>query len=358
MSGKEWQAPRGNPLNAPGDRLGISFGSDGPSIGPIALLQKVDGVFAIRPVDELQYVLGLAFDTGVDIARYVPALEGVARALNASDGAQALLRVQLMGLPVLPDEEAFQRAIEAEDIWKASPDDPMHPGYPKGAPDGRGGQFRPKAALAGEEAEKLVEKRLQRLVMRRALRTGLRRIVTVRAAARLGGEALSNLVPGVDVVGDALLAEQTAEMLAEGAEIRQEADAALEFVKKGPWDLKKLRVSEKAESFDTFGQFKKRSDSEYSDLEKRFGGAKPGYEYHHLAEQGANGRALSAKELNSTENIVQIPKLIHEEINSELATVRNYNGIRQSLRSSLNGKSFAEHQHEGIELMRRMGIIK
>lgn len=29
-------------------------------------------------------------------------------------------------------------------LGKASPDDPKHPGYPAGAPDGKGGQFMPK----------------------------------------------------------------------------------------------------------------------------------------------------------------------------------------------------------------------
>ena len=34
----------------------------------------------------------------------------------------------------------------AAPVEKASPDDPKHPGWPKGDPDGRGGQFRPKTA--------------------------------------------------------------------------------------------------------------------------------------------------------------------------------------------------------------------
>lgn len=359
MNEKRWEAARGEPLNAPGDRLGVTFGPEGPSMGPIALLQKVDGVLTVRPIDELEYVLGLAFDKAIDFSRYLPALTGVARALNAGDKGQAMLRVQLMGLPVLPDEDALRRAVEAEDIWKANPDDPKHPGYPKGAPDGRGGQFRPKGVVVGEEAaERAVEKRLERLIARRAFRAGLRRIVTARAALRFVGEAASNLVPVADVAGDVMMAEQAGEVMAESLEIGEEADAALEFAKKGPWDLEDLYASKEPESFNSFDEFKKMSDIDYDDLEKRFGKAKPGYEYHHIVEQGANGRTFSPRELNSTGNIVEIPKMFHEIVTSESASVGDYNGIRQTLRSSLNGKSFAEQQRAGIELMRRIGFIR
>jgi hypothetical protein len=129
-------------------------------------------------------------------------------------------------------------------------------------------------------------------------------------------------------------------------------------VKKGPWDLEDLYASKKPESFDSFDEFKKISDVGYDDLEKVFGKAKPGYEYHHIVEQGANGRTFSTRELNSTTNIVEIPKTVHQILTSESASTAEYDGVRQTLRSSLNGKSFAEQQREGIELMRRVGIIK
>ncbi len=58
-------------------------------------------------MDELEYVLGLAFDQSVGAVRYLPALEGIARALNAGDHAQAMLRTQLLNLPRLPEEEAY-----------------------------------------------------------------------------------------------------------------------------------------------------------------------------------------------------------------------------------------------------------
>lgn len=67
MSDEQWRALRGHPLNAPGDMLGVSFAAGGPAIGPVPLLRLTDGVFSVRPNEELTYVLGLAFDEGGSI---------------------------------------------------------------------------------------------------------------------------------------------------------------------------------------------------------------------------------------------------------------------------------------------------
>jgi hypothetical protein len=40
-------------------------------------------------------------------------------------------------------------------LLKASPDDPDHPGWPAGTPEGRGGQFRPKDGDAAREGERI-----------------------------------------------------------------------------------------------------------------------------------------------------------------------------------------------------------
>jgi hypothetical protein len=263
-----------------------------------------------------------------------------------------------MDLPVLPDAEALQRAIEAEDLLKASPDDPKHPGYPKGAPDGRGGQFRPKGALVGEEAERAVEQRLIRQIARRAFRAGLRRILTWRAVLRFGGELASNVDPiGPAEVGDAMMVEQAVEVLAELAGNDKEAKAAIEFVKHGPWDLEDLLVDKTPRSFNTFDALKK-TEHDPDDLEKFYGEAGDGFEYHHLAEQGANGRALPPQELNSSRNVIRIPKLVHEEVTAEFVKTRDVSGGRQSLRAALSGRDFETHREAGIQLLREMGIIK
>ena len=91
------------------------------------------------------------------------------------------------------------------------------------------------------------------------------------------------------------------------------------------------------------------------DLAKFYGPAGDGYEYHHIAEQSAEGD-IPASDLNSTGNIVRIPKLLHEEINSEYAKTEY--GKRTSIREELTGKSFEERQAKGLEVMRDIGIIE
>jgi hypothetical protein len=49
--------------------------------------------------------------------------------------------------------KAILALAEPDYVQKASADDPQHPGWPAGTPDGRGGKFRPKdgSAAASEE---------------------------------------------------------------------------------------------------------------------------------------------------------------------------------------------------------------
>jgi hypothetical protein len=44
---------------------------------------------------------------------------------------------------------------EQQSVSKASPDDPKHPGWPAGTPDGRGGKFRPKDGDEGAPGAQL-----------------------------------------------------------------------------------------------------------------------------------------------------------------------------------------------------------
>jgi hypothetical protein len=230
MADRTWAAPRGAPVNAADDCLGVSFGPGGLFIGPIPLLQKVDGRFLVRPMEDLEYATGLAFDESIGIARYQRALEGVVRALNDGDQAQALLRVQLTGLPALPGTDAYERAIEAESLLKASPDDPKHPGYPKGAPDGRGGQFRFKdnadaetTADSAQAASQLHEGQVQleRKVVRRAIRGALARMFK-RRAGLLAAEAASNLIPVVGEIDDVIAVGQMLDMVGQSAKVYKE----------------------------------------------------------------------------------------------------------------------------------------
>ena len=79
-----------------------------------------------------------------------------------------------------------------------------------------------------------------------------------------------------------------------GADLAEDAantEAAIAFAEKGPQAMEDLQVSQRAEGFDSYAAFKK------IDLEKRFGPAGDGYEYHHIVEQGPNASTLSAQDL-------------------------------------------------------------
>ncbi len=138
-------------------------------------------------------------------------------------------------------------------------------------------------------------------------------------------------------------------MAGEFAASKRDADAAVEFAKSGPRKLDELRVDMDDKSFSSFDAFKK------IDLSKFYGPAGDGYQYHHIVEQSAEGD-VSAGDLNSTSNIVRIPKLLHEEINSEYAKTER--GAEESLRVKLKGKSFEERRVEGLKVMRNIGIIE
>ena len=102
-------------------------------------------------------------------------------------------------------------------------------------------------------------------------------------------------------------------------------------------------------SFPSYDAFKE------VDLVKIYGSAGDGYEYHHIVEQSAEGD-IEASDLNSTRNIVRIPKLLHEEINSVYG--KKDRGTRMSVRDELKGRSFEARFNRGLNAMRDVGIIE
>lgn len=236
-------------------------------------------------------------------------------------------------------------AASALGFRKASPDDPVHPGWPAGTPGGLGGKFRPKDGTAAGEAA------VKRLAQRRAIRALLLQALSLPA------EAATNMVPVLGAAADVVMIGQLAETVSEFHQLDVDTKAALDFLARGPYRLKDLRVSPNSESFSSFDAFKK-GPSFLELLFKRFGSAGDGYDYHHIVEQGGgNASAFSAEELQSTDNIVRIPTLLHEAINSEYSKISEENEnltVRQYLRS--NG--FLKQRERGVDIMRHLGIIK
>jgi len=137
--------------------------------------------------------------------------------------------------------------------------------------------------------------------------------------------------------------------------LHKDADIAIEFASGGPRTLEELRVSSQDESFSSYGAFKKKEFFEEGDLLKRFGPAGDGYEYHHIVEQGPNNE-IPDGDIQSTKNIVRIPKLLHEEISSEYGQAES--GTNVSVRESLRSQSFEEQWKRGLEAMRKVGILQ
>lgn len=343
-------------LEPSGHPRGVSCDTYGPALGPIRLLAKTDNGFEPRSAEELCGVLEWTFGQPFDCTNLSRGLRVVANALNEGDIARAMMATLFLRLPALSAEEGV-RADQAVTMLKASPSDPKHPGWPKGTPEGLGGKFRPKTGELAEEATELVERRVRRLVLRRAIRVAMRRLLNWRRLLRLGGEAASNAVPGLDVAGDAAMAVDLVQMAEDVTELRSEAQVAEKFADGGPYTLEQLRARtypddlQQDEEFSSFRAFKK------IDLIKRFGPPPDGYEYHHIVEQSAEGD-IPVTEINSTRNIVAIPKLVHEEINSEYSRIPDDVPDGTSLRDSLQGASFEKRWQEGLEAMRRVGFLK
>ncbi|MDR3507847.1 MAG: hypothetical protein P4L64_08120 [Caulobacteraceae bacterium] len=313
-----------------------------------------------RSAEDLDFVLGRAYGRPVSSADLMDRLTVIARALDQGDLTRAMIATQQMRLPPLNEAGAL-RAVEAEAVVKAAADDPKHPGWPRGSGGGRGGQFRPvEAAMTAATVADVglqVEKRLRKRILRQVLKAGVRLALKPGRLARLGLEAASNLIPGADLIGDALLVKDVAEAVGEGGELYREAKAALDFARLGPRSLKDLQMVGERTRFSSFDAFKKAGFAS-GDLEKYFGPAGDGWEYHHIVEQGANGAKIAPEVLNSPSNIIRIPKLLHEEVSAEFAKMTYRGGRKMSVRAYHAGKSFEEQYQLGIDVLRSVGVIK
>ena len=100
----------------------------------------------------------------------------------------------------------------------------------------------------------------------------------------------------------------------------------------------------------------------FDDFKKAAGGTKPGYQWHHIVEQGGKNRTrFDPRALHNPNNLVQIPKEVHQQcINRWMSrsNVRLFGHVtgRDTLRYYLRGKSFETQHRFGIELLRLCGV--
>lgn len=250
-------------------------------------------------------------------------------------------------------------------LRKADPEDPKHPGWPAGTAGGLGGKFRPKEAappVAGDRqpsAKPKVRALVAEEVARRGARIAARRVIRQGALAvlRLAVEGVASFVPGLGVIADIAAVADLAALAADFARLKTDTDAAVDFVKGGPRSLEELQASQDSESFSSFDAFKKGLSIE-EELAKRFGPAGDGYDYHHIVEQGgANGSDIPQGQLQSTDNIVRIPRLLHEAINAVYGSPAP-DAPKLTLREWLRTQPFEVQRAMGIQIMRELGIVK
>jgi hypothetical protein len=363
------------------DNLGLACTDKGLFLARTSLIERRGTKFAVRERIEIERLLSRAYGTDLAVDRLLSGLATVAAALNANDPCLARIAAVHLRIPDLPDQAA-RDGLEGEDtliksidrhaaryalkapldpgsnaddgetffrdmkdgLRKASPDDPKHPGWPAGTEGGRGGQFRPK------DASELTQK-VKSLVVRRALRTGL------LAALRVGLEGLANLIPGVDVAADVLMAADIARTVVEFRRLAVDAAAALDFVKDGPRTLEDLQVSSDGyEEFSSYDEFYKAVFS-LEMLAKRFGPAGDGQQYHHIVTQGGvNADNIPSVQLQNTDNIVRLPTILHEAVNG--AYLKDSPDPNMNIYQWLQTQPYDVQREEGLKILRELHILK
>jgi hypothetical protein len=347
--------------NSGDDNLGLACTEQGLMLGRTALIEQRDGRFVVRERAEIERLLSRAYRKQLSVDRIMSALATVTAALNANDQGLARIAAVHLRIPDLPDLAA-RDAMEAEDVLikclrqrelkdeirKASPDDPKHPGWPAGTEGGRGGQFRPKDGSEAVTAQDVIE-RIRRIKARRALRT------EALAVLRLAAELMADAVPGIGLAADAATLIDMANTIAELKKLKIDADAAIEFVKHGPYSLEELQVSSDYEEFSSYGDFIK--DAAYIALVvKRFGGAGSGNQYHHIVTQGGANTKIPAEQLQNTDNVIPLPTLLHEAVNADYSS--RWKDTTMTKYEWLQTQPYDVQREEGLKILRELHILK
>jgi hypothetical protein len=331
--------------------------------------------------------------------------------VQRSAAATVFIGLGRRALAVLADPRLRDMALRKQ-MAKASDEDPVHPGWPARTPGGVGGRFRPKdedaattdnaeaapkrqpsaqdeggptaqallgaspgetasavgtsptseapvpseASLAGQAAvERAAKDAGEAAVNRVAMRQEIRALAIEILTASVEGA-----VAPIPVLGEAAIVLTLMEMAETAAELRRlkiDAQAAIDFIEKGPYRLEDLQVSPDNEAFSSYREFYK-GFLEQQDLEKRFGRAGDGLEYHHVVEQGgANATAIPAKKLQSTENIVPLPTLLHQVVSAEYSKM-SVERPDLTVRQWMQTLSYERQREEGLKILQRLGIIR
>jgi hypothetical protein len=147
-----------------------------------------------------------------------------------------------------------------------------------------------------------------------------------------------------------------ANTIAELKKLKIDADAAIEFVKHGPYSLEELQVSSNYEEFSSYGDFIK--DAAYMALlVKRFGGAGSGNQYHHIVTQGGtNENKIPQARLQNTDNVIPLPTLLHEAVNGDYSS--RWENTNMTKYEWLQTQPYDVQREDGLKILRKLHILK
>lgn len=390
--------------------LGIRCSADGAFVGDVALIERVGNEWVPRKSEELSDALSKAYGLPVDVSAKRRGVAAVARALNEGDVARAQITMLFAHFPDPP--QLAKRKPSPNEIVKLAlaldwagllKINPNH--YPAGP---KGGQFAPKDADqdaqsdsdlpdvpnnsgdiprdgvkgAGREAARsgataateAVEQTAERQASRAAVRTAVEVAAVsaekaeIRLAARqafreaaldalksAGKKLVLSEIPIIGQLADLATVYDIYRFAKQFVELRAAIKAATRFVNEGAHTLADLRVSRDFERFDDYDAFKKMDEILLADadLEKRFGPAGDGMNYHHIIEQNSGA---SEAVTETTENIVRIPAILHEAISGEYQkAVPESGGL--SLRNWLRTQPDDVKHDWGLRILRKFGLI-
>lgn len=96
----------------------------------------------------------------------------------------------------------------------------------------------------------------------------------------------------------------------------------------------------------------------FAELQEHVGQRRPGYDDHHIVEQGAGSReGFSRSVVDGVDNIVSIPRYKHHEITGWYNRPNKSLGM-QTPRNYLRGRDWSEHAQIGHQALRDFGVLK
>lgn len=100
-----------------GSHAGAYCGVEGFYLGPTALIELQNGIYRVRPPEEIAVLVAAAYGSPPDNAKLTPRLHAIAADLQRSAIGQAMVSAVLLGFGEM-SEEGMRSVAEAEALLK------------------------------------------------------------------------------------------------------------------------------------------------------------------------------------------------------------------------------------------------